>query len=349
MATLDYHPNEVARSLKVSRTFTIGMVVPDFNFFFNEVFLGVETKARASGFSVVLCDSHDDPVQERDLLAMLVRRRVDGILLASAQLNLAESRLARRRPPIVCFDRDPAGFKVGVVVIDNVLASFEATRHLIELGHRRIAVIAGPETTLTGRGRVEGVRKALQEADIPLREEYVRSGGFSSEGGYRAALEILQLPTPPTALLACNNRMTLGLMRAIKDLSLKCPQEVSVVGFDEFDWYELFSPRLTTVVQPSCELGKQATEMLLQVIEAPDRHLENHEGNRVVLKAELHLHDSTVPPASSSGRPQQNSIPLIPKSSAATEPAASPPPEQSSDMEGQVRRLGDAAELNQER
>ena len=344
MATLDYHPNEVARSLKVSRTFTLGMVVPDFNFFFNEVFLGVETKARANGFSVVLCDSHDDPVQERDLLAMLVRRRVDGILLASAQLNLAESRLARRRPPIVCFDRDPAGFKVGVVVIDNVLASFEAARHLMGLGHQRIAVIAGPETTLTGCGRIEGVRKALQEADIPLPEEYVRPAGFSSEGGYRAALEIFQLPTPPTAVLACNNRMTLGLMRALKDLGLKCPQEVSVVGFDEFDWYELFSPRLTTVVQPSRELGKQATEMLLQVIEAPDRHLENHEGNRVVLKAELHLHDSTAPPASCSGRPQQNSIPLIPKSSAAPQPAASPPPEQSSVMEGQIPRLGDASE-----
>jgi len=162
-------------------------------------------------------------------------------------------------------------------------------------------------------------------------------------------LEILQLPTPPTAVLACNNRMTLGLMRALKDLGLKCPQDVSVLGFDEFDWYELFSPRLTTVVQPSCELGKQATEMLLQVIEAPDQHLESREGTRVVLKAELRLHDSTAPPASCSGRPQQNSIPLIPRSSAATEPAASPPLEQSSVMEGQIPRLGDASESRDER
>jgi LacI family transcriptional regulator len=345
IATLDYHPNEVARSLKVNRTSTIGMVVPDVsNFFFNDVFLGVETKARASGFSVVLCDSHDDPVQERDLLTMLVRRRVDGILLASAQLDLAESRLAGRRPPIVCFDREPVGFKGGVVVIDNVLASLEAARHLIELGHQRIAVIAGSGTTLTGCGRLEGVRKALQEAHIPLPEEYVRPGGFSTEGGYRAALEILQLPTPPSAVLACNNRMTLGLMRALKDLGLKCPQNVSVLGFDEFDWYELFSPRLTTVVQPSYEMGELATEMLLQVIRAQDQHLESHEGNRAVLKAQLRLRDSTAPPASCSGRPQQNSIPLIPRSSAATEPAASQPPEQSSVMEGQIPRLGDASE-----
>ena len=157
--------------------------------------------------------------------------------------------------------------------------------------------------------RLEGVRKALLEAHIPLPEEYVRHGGFSAEGGYRAALEILQLPTPPTAVLACNNRMTFGLMRALKDLGLKCPQDVSVLGFDEFDWYELFSPQLTTVVQPSYELGKQATEMLLQVIEAPDQHLEGTERNRVVLKAELHLRDSTAPPRTAVLRATRRSSP----------------------------------------
>jgi LacI family transcriptional regulator len=202
-------------------------------------------------------------------------------------------------------------------VIDNVLAAYQAARHLIELGHERIAIIAGPQTTLTGSGRLEGFRKALQEAHLPLPVEYIRPGAFFMEPGYRAALELFRLPNPPTAVLACNNRMTFGLMRALKDLGLKCPQDVSVLGFDEFDWYELFNPRLTTVVQPSYELGKQATEMLLQVIRAQDQHLESSAGNRVVLKAELRLRDSTAPPASCSGRPQQNSMPLIPRSSAA--------------------------------
>ena len=344
MATLDFHPNEVARSLKVNRTFTIGMVVPDVsNLFFNDIFGGVETKARRHGFSVVLCDSHEDPVQERDLLTMLVRRRVDGILLASAQASLAESRLAGRRPPIVCFDREPREFNGRVIVVDNVLASCQAARHLIELGHESIAIIVGPETTLTGSGRLQGFCKALQEAHLPLREEYVRPGGFSMEGGYRAALEFLQLPNPPTAILVCNNRMTLGVMRALKDLGLICPQDVSVCGFDDFDWSELFSPRLTVVVQPSYEMGELATEMLLQVIEAPDQCPKSGDGNRVVLKAELRVRESTAPLARRSVRPQQNSIPLIPRSSAATEPAASRPPEQSSVVEGQIPRLGDAS------
>jgi LacI family transcriptional regulator len=323
IATLDYHPNEVARGLKVNRTFTIGMIVPDVsNLFFNDILRGVETEARRNGFSIVLCDSHEDPVQEQELLTMLVRRRVDGILLASAQASLVESRLAVRRPPIVCFDREPRGFKGRAVVVDNVLASSEGVRHLIDLGHQHIAIIAGPETTLTGAGRLRGFRKALEEAHLPLPEEYVRPGGFSMEGGYRAALEILQLPNPPTGIFSCNNRMTLGLMRALKELHLRCPQDVSVLGFDDFDWSELFSPRLTTIVQPTYEMGRLATEMLLQVIQAPDRHLESGEGNRVVLKAELRVRESTGPPTIRSGCPQQNSIPPITNSSAAAGPTA---------------------------
>jgi DNA-binding LacI/PurR family transcriptional regulator len=194
-------------------------------------------------------------------------------------------------------------------VVDNVRASYEATRHLIELGHQHIAIIAGPETTLTGRERLEGFRKALQEAHVPLPEGYIRPGGFSMEGAHREALEILRLSNPPTAILVCNNRMTLGLMRALRDLGLKCPQDVSVVGFDDFDWSDLFSPRLTTIVQPSYEMGKRATEMLLRVIQGPDQHLESGKRNRVVLKAELRVRESTASPASGLSRLKRNSIP----------------------------------------
>jgi len=296
MATLDYHPNEVARSLRVNRTFTIGMVVPDVsNFFFNDVFRGVETRARQHGFSVLLCDSHEDAIQERQLLAMLVRRRVDGVLLASAESRLEESRLAGRRPPIVCFDREPGGFRGGVVVVDNELASFQAARHLIELGHERIAVVAGPQTLLTGNERLAGFRKALQEAHLPLPPEYVRPTGFFTEAGCRAALEILRLPNRPTAVFACNNRLTLGLMHAIKQLGLRCPKDVSVVGFDDFDWSQLFSPRLTTMVQPSYKIGEAAAELLVQVMLDSVQRRDGDKGGRIVLKAEMRIGESTAP------------------------------------------------------
>jgi len=297
MATLDYHPNEVARSLRVNRTFTIGMVVPDVsNFFFNDILAGAETKTRQFGFSVLLCDSHEDPSQERELLAMLVRRRVDGILLASTQDTLEESRLPGRRPPIVCFDREPRGFRGGVVLVDNVLASFDATRHLTRLGHERIGVIAGPQTILTGVQRLAGFRRALEEAQIALPEEYVRSTSFATEPAYCAAIEMLQLPNPPTAIFACNNRMTMGLMRALRHLGLRCPQDVSVVGFDDFEWSELFNPRLTTVVQPSHQMGEVAAEMLIQTLMGSDQHTQSGERNCIVLKAELRVRESTAPP-----------------------------------------------------
>lgn len=312
IATLDYHPNEVARSLKANRTSTIGLVVPDVsNFFFNDVLRGVETKAREKGFSVVLGDSHEDPGQERELLSMFARRRVDGILLASTQSNLGERRSARRSPPIVCFDRDPAGFKFGAVVVDNVAAAFESARHLIELGHQRIAVIAGPEDTLTGRARLEGVRKALQEAHIPWREEYVRPGGFSTLGGYHAALALLRFPTPPTAIIACDNRMTFGLLNAVKELGLQCPRDVSLLGFDEFDWYDLISPRLTTIAQPSYEMGRQATEMLMKAITGEDQLRESDGGKCVVLKAHLRLRESTAPPTRVVSRAARGASPAI--------------------------------------
>lgn len=121
IATLDYRPNEVARGLKVKKTFTIGIILPDVsNVFFNDILCGVESEARRNGYSVILCDSNEDPAQEQELLTLLVRRRVDGIFLASTQARLAENRLAMRRPPIVCFDRDPAGFEGPAVVVDNV-------------------------------------------------------------------------------------------------------------------------------------------------------------------------------------------------------------------------------------
>jgi LacI family transcriptional regulator len=289
---LDFHPNEVARNLKINRTATIGMVVPHIsNPFFANVFRGAEEEARRHGLSLVLCNSNEDVQVERDLLRMLICRRVEGILLASASESLAPP---RRYPPLICFDREPAGFNGRVVVIDNEFAGYEAARHLIELGHRRIAIISGPETKSTGALRLRGFRNALQEANLPMYHEYLQTGDFSLEAGYRAGIDLLHLSSPPTAVFACNNEMTLGLMLAIKDSGLKCPEHMSVVGFDRFDWFGLLSPTLTTVIQPSCEMGKRAMESLLQLIRVEAPPSPSEDLHRVVLKAELRLGESTA-------------------------------------------------------
>ncbi|MGH9397148.1 MAG: LacI family DNA-binding transcriptional regulator [Terriglobia bacterium] len=298
MEALDYHPDQIARSLKVRQTQTIGMVIPDItNPFFTEVIRGVEGEGRAHGYSLILCDSNEDPSLEQANLNTLFSRRVDGVLLAPTDAQIAQDRITRRRFPVVFFDRIPPSFTGSAVVTDNLGAAFEATHHLIGLGHRGLAIITGRLNLSSGLDRLEGFRKALQQAGLPLREEYLRQGDFQLESGYRCGLELLQLAIPPTGIFCCNNQMTLGLMRALAEMRVTCPGQVSVLGFDDFPWAANFSPRLTTIAQPSVEMGEKAMQMLLRKIEFFKEENNDKEEKVVVLKAELRVRDSTAAPA----------------------------------------------------
>jgi LacI family transcriptional regulator len=179
---------------------------------------------------------------------------------------------------------------------DNFGAAYDATRHLLELGHQRVAIIIGRLDLPIVFDRLEGFRHSLQEAHLPLREEYFRRGDSRVEGGYQCGLELMQLLDPPTAIFSCLSRMTLGLMRALYDLRIPCPARVSVVGFDDCDWAANFNPRLTMVAQPSLEIGKQATQMLLRKIKPSKQGADGKEEKVVVLKAELRVRDSTAAP-----------------------------------------------------
>ncbi len=296
MATLDYHPDLVARSLKVGRTNVIGMVVPDVtNQFYTEAMRGVEDEARAHGYLLILGNSNEDPDHEQHLLSMLFSQRVDGVLLASSGSTAAYDRLTRRRFPIVFLDRVPHGCTERAVTVDNISAAYNATKHLVSLGHQRIAIIAGKLPLSTGSDRVEGYRKAMQEANLPILEDFFQRGDFSLESGHQCGLNLMKLPVPPTAIFSSNNKMTLGLMRSLAELSIPCPEQVSVISFDDFEWAANFSPRLTTVAQPTYEIGRQAMQMLLRIIHSANEGLVVNE-NILVLPAELHLRDSTAPP-----------------------------------------------------
>ena len=219
MDALDYHPDQVARSLRVRRTCTVGMIIADVtNPFFTDVIRGVEREAQNNAYSVILCDSDEDPALERHYLSTLFSRRVDGVLLApTSSPSVHESRV-HKRFPIVLIDRIPLGFIGDAVMTDNFSAAYDGTRHLIELGHRRIAIITGQLNLSNGLDRLDGFRKALQEEHLVLPDEYLQRGNFQLESGYRCGLELMRLPTPPTAIFSCNNKMTLGLMRALGEL-----------------------------------------------------------------------------------------------------------------------------------
>jgi LacI family transcriptional regulator len=315
MKALNFHPDHVARSLRVKKTTTIGAVVPDFSSgFFVDVLRGIEDVARNLGYSVLLCNSDDNVDQEQRHLQALLSRRVDGILLASTDLySIAEAQL-RSSKPIVLFDRVPPAHRGPAVVVNNVEAAYNATRHLIDLGHRQIAFIAGRLDLSTATDRAEGFRKALEDAHLPLNGAYFKRGDYHPESGYRNGLELLRLENPPTAIVSSNGLMTLGLLRAVHELHVRCPEQISIIGFDEpapdtygFNLSTLLRPELTVVAQPGYEVGRHAAQTLLSLVN--EREDAVRDQNRVVtLNAELRVRKSTaVPPVSSNSPPQLSS------------------------------------------
>lgn len=294
MRSLRYHPDQIARSLKVGRSNIIGVVVPDItNPFYPEVIRGIEGEARRHGYEVLLCDSNEDAGREREYLSALFSRRVDGAILACSNSSAAYGQLVYRRFPLVFVDRIPKRVRQNAVSTDNVNAACLGTRHLIELGHKRIAVLAGDLDLSTHAARLEGFKKAMQGAGLAINEEYLRCGNLQIEDGYEAGMKLLTLKRPPTAVLASNNKLLLGLLRALKELRVSCPEQVSVVGFDDHVWNQHFNPKLTCLAQPSYEIGKRAFDLLLARME--HRPLPRPK-TVILLDADLKIRESSGPP-----------------------------------------------------
>ena len=293
MSALHYQPDEIARSLKKGRTRAIGVVVPDItNAFYPEVVRGVEEAALAQGYAVFLCDSQEDAAKENDHLLALFSRRVDGVLLACCSDSIAYETTLRLHVPCVFVDRLPASKGEGTVSTDNVQAGYMAARHLLDLGHRRIAMIVGLLSLSPHRDRLEGFRKAMQEANLPIRDEYLVQGDVQIEGGFDAAQQLLALETKPSAVMVSNNKLLLGLLQALDEKKIRVPQQMSVVGFDDYAWNKYFSPSVTAIAQPTFEMGRQAFGLLFQFMHPDDatdsasRHLR--------LAAELRVRNSTA-------------------------------------------------------
>lgn len=297
MEALDYHPNQVARSLRASQTHIIGMIVPQItNPFFGEIMTGVEDEARKSGYSVIFCNSSEDPELEKQHLNTLYARRVDGVLLSSNNASLISGHLVSRRFPLVFLDRTPSNFSGTAVISDNFEGSREATRHLLDLGHTRIAIITGPLDLPICAERLRGLVQALQDDGLHLQDSYLKTGNLRLESGYRYGCELMKLADPPTAIFCCNNSMTLGLMRALAELNISCPERVSVIGFDDFAWGENFHPQLTAVAQPTYEMGRLGTELLLMKMDRERNKIKAAKEEIIILPDEMRIRDSTAPP-----------------------------------------------------
>ncbi|MBB5606238.1 MULTISPECIES: LacI family DNA-binding transcriptional regulator [unclassified Janthinobacterium] len=274
MQQIGYVPNMLARALAGSSSGTIGVAISAFtNHYFSETVRAIEAACTRHGLMMLFSDTHDDPAQELKVVQNLHQRRVDGIVLAPSgdPDKLALNYLSSNKIASVLVDRmSPLPFdQVGV---ENVEATAQLVSHLITVhGHRRIGFIAGAAGLSTTNERVEGYRLALARAGITFDPALVRSGDSNLARSGAATRELLQLEQRPTAIVAGNNLMTIGTMHALRDAHIAVPQEVALAGFDDFDWADYFSPRLTVMAQPLEELGSMAVDLLIERIANPGR------------------------------------------------------------------------------
>jgi LacI family transcriptional regulator len=272
MRELAYQPNALARSLRRNESCTIGMILPDgTNPYFAEIARSIEDKSFSEDYSVIICNSDGDLSKELNYINVLMEKRVDGIIFVAAGMSAAHIRmLQEKRMPVVVVDRDSPGVMVDSVQIDNAAGGQLATDHLVELGHERIACIAGPSYVTPSGERVDGYRRALHEAGLSADADDVLLGNFNAESGYQAATQLLSRSDPPTAIFACNDLMAIGAISAARAMGFRMPRDISIVGFDDIQLAHYSNPPLTTVRQPKYEMGRLATNLLLERIQDPD-------------------------------------------------------------------------------
>lgn len=267
---LGYIPSAAARSLRSRRTRTLALVVSDIeNPFFTEVVRAVERRAADAGYAVVLGNTDEELDRERTILHAFLEQRVDGVLLApvSGETEMDHLRLlAARGVPLVLLNRRLPDIPAPTVTADNATGSYQATNYAIARGHRRFGVIHGRLDTSTTQERLAGFQRALAEAGIAEGEHRLALGASKPEPAYRAAQQLLALRPRPTCLYAFNNLMAEGMLLAVKEAGIACPAEISLIGFDDFRAARAVTPPLTVVAQPTYEIGRTATEMLLSLL-----------------------------------------------------------------------------------
>ncbi|MFI1197811.1 MULTISPECIES: LacI family DNA-binding transcriptional regulator [unclassified Micromonospora] len=286
---LEYRPNAVARSLRRSRTSLWAAIISDIgNPFFTSMVRGVEDVAQEAGFSVVLCNGDENPEKEASYVAAALAERMAGVIISPSGRPTLINRLVEAGIPVVVIDRQPRGIAVDTVLVDNTHGAELATTHLIDNGYRRVACITGPRRISTAIQRLRGYQRALRLRDRSVSEQLVRHADFRRDGGYQAMSSLLDASEPPDAVFVANNLMTVGAVECLVDRGVDVPARCGIVGFDEIPWAHLVRPSLSTVAQPTYDLGRAAAVMLTERIADPAKA-----PSTVVLPTELRVRDSS--------------------------------------------------------
>lgn len=285
---LGYQPSPLARGLRTNSTNIIGMIVPDItNPFFPAVVRGAEDVTYRHQYHLVLCNTDNEANKERSYFQGLDRFLPAGLIVIPSE-NVDLARLTSR--PVVCVDRKiSANWAGDTITVDNERGGLMATRHLLELGHRRIGIITGPLLFGSSNERLAGYQRAMRKAGIDARSEWIQQCQFTREAGRAATLRLLGMLPRPTAIFAASDQIALGVLSALKERGLRCPENLSLVGFDGLEITEFTLPALTTVYQPGYQLGAMAATVLIDRIHNPKRKAQ-----QVTLEVELRIRDSSA-------------------------------------------------------
>ena len=281
---MQFTPDTTARSLSTRRTNTLGVLLPDvYGEFFSEVMRGVDQTAKQNGFHVLISSAHNQP-SEVEAAVHAMRGRVDGLILMASELDIEALALhLPERVPVILMNADHDGSRYDTVDTDNYGGALAMTEHLVSHGHRALRMIRGPGDNRDADQREKGFRAALDAAGIASGRDWVVTGEFTEESGYRATQALLAAGERPTAIFAANDSMAVGALSALRAAGLRVPGDVAVVGFDDIPIAEYMSPPLSTVRVSISTLGARAAELLFTSISAQNRHERTHE----VLPTEL--------------------------------------------------------------
>jgi LacI family transcriptional regulator len=291
---LGYVPNTLARSLRSRRTNTVALMVTDItNPFFTTLARGVEDAANEAGYTVIFCNTDESAVKEEKYLNVLLQKQVDGLLLVPTQKSVNTiQQILKHGTPVVVLDRRISEVNVDTVRCDSLDGGYKLTKYLVSLGHRQIAVMSGAVGVSTADDRVAGYQKALAENGIAIDERFIFRGEFTPDSGYSMTKQAINLPLRPTALIAANNFITIGAMKALQEVGLEVPEDMALAGFDDLPPAIVTFPFFTVVSQPAYEMGTQAMQLLLKRLN--DKELGAFQ--EVILPTQLIVRRSSGPP-----------------------------------------------------
>lgn len=291
-----YQPSQLARGLRREKTNLLAMIIPDIlNPFFPGVARGAEDVAFSNGYRLVLCNTDNDHKKEMLHLNALRTYLPSGLIVIPSEfsdLTVQTKPYRREGTAVVCIDRLPRNWDGDSVAVENAEGAYNATSYLIQLGHRRLAAITGPLHLTNSQDRLNGFKRALRQAGIEIAAAYMQETTFNQAGGYAKAKVLLKLLPRPTAILACNDMIALGALLAIRELGLRCPEDISLCGFDGLDLTEATTPQLSSVYQSPYQLGATAAQLALDRLKNPGGPAQH-----ILLKTELRIRESVTYPS----------------------------------------------------